>query len=219
VARTSELLNWVELECHGWTREGIRGTRALLNEAHKLLKMRQSEQNVVYDSATGDLPYLTTTAGIFRYSLGATIWLPQEILVDDPASLDFTLGWITETVKHAGKTYYRLRNIRSAPWSQSANAWVQFTGCDPGTTIAVYRTRCYGKPAEITSDSVQHDMPGDTDVKFLLPATVMLCQALSNHEKFLDARRYIIEVLAPQCWAEENAGEQGVSAFTESRPY
>lgn len=220
VARTSELLNWVELECHGWQREGVRGTRALLNEAQKLLRMRQCEQNIVYDALTGDLPYLATTAGTYLYVLAAAVWLPQEVVVDSVASLALTLAdWKVEEVHRAGKTYYRIRNIRSTPWSPQQNASIQFTGVDPGTTTSTYRVRAYGKPTEITSDAVQHGMPGATDMKYLLPATVMLIQACTNHEKFLEARRYVTEVLAPQFWGELGAGEQGVSSFTEARPF
>jgi len=215
VARTSELLNLVELECHGWTREGVRGTRALLNEAHKLLKMRQCEGNILYDSTTGDLPYLATVAGTYRYSLGATVWLPQNVLVDDTTYLDLTAGWRGETVTYAGKDYFRLFNIRSAPWTLNANAWVQFTGADPGSTTTSYRIRAYAKPREITSDAVQHDMPGATDIKYLLPATVMLIQAATNHEKFFQARQYITDNLAREFWGEAGAGEQGIPMVVE----
>lgn len=220
MARTSELLNWIELECHGWQREGIRGTRALLNEAQKLLRLRQCEQNIVYDPLTGDFPYVATTAGTYIYLLPTTMWLPQEVLVDDTSSLALTLtNWKVDEVERAAKTYYRIRNIRSSPWSPLERAWIQFTGVDPGTTTSVYRVRAYGRPTEITSDAVQHGMPGATDIKYLMPATVMLIQACSNHQKFLEARQYITEVLAPQFWGELGAGEHGVSAFSESRPF
>lgn len=221
MARTSELLNWIELECHGWQREGIRGTRAMLNEAQKLLRMRQCEQNVLYDATTGDFPYVVTTTGVYAYTFGPTVWLPQEVLVDDTTSLAYGLtnSWQIEPVERAAKTYYRVRNIRSTPWSQAANASIQFTGVNPGTTSTVFRIRAYGKPTEITSDAVQHGMPGSTDMKFLLPAAVMLIQACSNHEKFMDARRYVTEVLAPQLWGDLSAGEQGVSRFVEPRAF
>lgn len=219
MARTSELLNLVELECHGWQREGVRGTRVLFNEAHKLLKMRQCEQNIVYDAATGDLPYLTTVAGTYRYNLASTVWLPQEVLVDDTSALSAETTWRVEEVERAGKTYARVLNVRSKPWDQAAVAWVQFTGVDPGTTSDVFRVRAYGRPTEITSDAVQHAMPGATDMKYLLPATIMLVQACTNHQKFFEARQYITDKLAPEFWAEAGAGEQGVSAFTEARAY
>jgi hypothetical protein len=229
MASTSELLTWVELECHGWNREGPRGSRALLNEAQKLLLFNECEQNIIYDSTTGDLPYLETTDSTYRYTIstagGDNVWLIGAVVIDaltinglDYGGLAYNRSWKADETRIAGNDYYRLRNIRSRPWSESADAQLTFS-LNPGNTTAVYRLLAYRRCTEITSDAVSHEMPGSSDVDYLMPATMKLIEAIDDHGKMIEARRYIRSELKPQMWQELARGEQGRPQFATRRPY
>lgn len=229
MASTSELLTWIELECHGWNREGPRGSRALLNEAQKLLLFNECEQTMIFDGSTGDLPYLATTSGTFRYTIatagGENVWLVGAVVVDalsvnglDYGGIVSQRSWKLEDMPIAGNEYYRLRNIRSIPWNESASANLTFT-INPGTSTALYRVLAYKRCSELTSDAVSHEMPGATDIDYLMPATMKLIEAIDDHGNMVEARRYIRQELRPQMWGELARGEQGRPQFAKRRPY
>jgi hypothetical protein len=230
MATTSELLTWVELECHGWNREGPRGTRALLNEAQKLLLLNECMQTLIYDSTTGNLPFLTTVAGTYRYTIPAldsnNVWMIGAVVVDSLSASGLDYGgvssgrtWQLEQTRISGSDYYRVINIRSIPWNGNADAQLTFIGVDPGATSSLYRIVAYKRPSEILSDSIQHEMPGSCDVDYLMPAAMKLIEAIDDHGKMIEARRYIRNELRPQMWAELNRGEQGTSRFVTRRAY
>lgn len=229
MASTSELLTWIELECHGWNREGPRGSRALLNEAQRLLLLNECEQNIIFDSSTGDLPYLTTVDGTYRYTFttldSIAVWLIGAVVVDaltinglDYGGVPYNRSWKLEEKRVAGNDYHRIKNIRSVPWGEGANATVTFT-MNPGDSTALYRVLAYKRCVDITSDAVTHEMPGATDVDYLMPACMKLIEAIDDHKNMIEARRYIRGELRPQMWSELARGEQGTSQFATRRPY
>lgn len=225
MATTSQILAWIELECTGWQREGIKGTRALLNEAHRMLLTARREQNILYDSTTGDLPYFATTDGVYIYDLHSAVNEAIAVVIDSPASLgydqviDENSSWVYEEYYLGSKLYYRIKNIRSWPATTTQAAKIMFIGVNPGTTTSCYRGVGYKKPTNITSDSIQHEMPGTTDIDYLLPATMKLIDAIDDHKKMEQAREYIELVLKPRMWKELDYGEQGQSSFCIKRRY
>jgi hypothetical protein len=52
-----------------------------------------------------------------------------------------------------------------------------------------------------------------------MPATIMLIQAINDHSKYAEARKYILDVLKPQLWGTLDGGEQGQSDFCVKRDY
>lgn len=226
MASTSQLLTWAELQCHGWTREGVKGSRALLNEAHTILLCDEREQNVVLDPTTGDLPFLRTRAGVFAYALPDNCWKLAAILIDtdtalgatDYGGLEVSTRWNLEPWEFAGVEYYRVRNVRSFPARNNANATMQFMRVDPGESRTTFRQEYYRRPTPITSDAVQHEMPLGAEEEYLLPATVKLIQSINNGNIEL-ARDYIRRTLKPLFQAELDTGEQGSSDFCEKRAY
>jgi hypothetical protein len=228
MASTSQLLTWIELEMHGWTREGVRGSRALLSEAHRLLLSAEREQNVLLGTG-GELPFFTTQNNVHLYNAPATVWKIEAVVVDDPASLPDTPNDVTSTsgvtlrewryheVEFAGITYYTLDNVRTFPWNRSQVARVEFMGMNPSATTSLYRRWAYRRPTEITSDRIQHEMPGTTDIDYLMPATMKLMDAIDDHQKMEQARLYIERELKPKVWGELDSGEQGLSGYCERR--
>ena len=223
MASTSQLLTWIELQMHGWNREGPRGTRALLSEAHKMLLQTENDQNIIFDDTTGNLPYITTTSGVYRYNAASDVWRIKHILVDAQRETDYEFladsDWNYEEITIAGLSYLRVLNIRTSDWRRTGVAWFQFMGVDPGDTTEYFRQLAFRRITDITSDTVQHQMPGTTDVEFLMPATIKLIEAINDHGKFNETREYIMGVLAPQISLDLQGGEQGINQFIAKRPF
>ena len=223
MATTSQLLTWIELECHGWLREGPRGSRALFNEAHTILTARQSEDNVILDSTTGDLPYITTNDSVYRYEQPAAVWVVGMILTDADTSLGYGTSWDgtdwqAEQAWFGGKEYQRIMNVRSHTATSSENAWIQFFGMNPGDTTETFRRLAYARPRQITSDSIQHQMPIGCD-DYLMQATMKLTDAIDDHQKMEAARAYIEVTLKPLVMRRLGEGEQGVPRVVRKRPF
>jgi hypothetical protein len=219
------LLTWIELECHGWLREGPRGSRALFDEAHTILLGRRTEDNLIYDDATGDFPYFTTTDGTFRYTAPDDVWLIDSILVDSHISLGYDLtydaevDWLLENKWVGGKQYQRVLNVRTQPATYSENASALFFGgLNPGPTSEIFRRMAYARPRRITSDQVQHQMPLGTE-DYLLQATAKLITSIDDHEKMESTRMYIEGTLKPLVLRRLEMGDQGVPRFNRKRAF
>jgi hypothetical protein len=225
MATTSQLLTWIELECHGWNREGSRGSRSLLNEAHRMLLFREDDTNIVFDTSTGNLPYLSTSNGVYEYNLPTACYVLKHILVDNMistndygSSVSSSTSWKFEDYSIAGRSYYRVMNIRSYPSTPSTRARVLFTE-NPGATDDVFRELYHKQPVQILSDTIQHEMPGATDVQYLMPATVALINSINDHDKYEKAKLMIEREYKPRVLSELNIGEQGQSDFCIKRAF
>ncbi len=225
MASTSQLLTWLELELHGWNREGPRGTRALFNEAHKTLLEQEAEQNMLFDATTGDLPFLTTNAGQFVYNVPPVggvhpYWLIKAVVVDAESALSGE-NWHYEDYYFANNRYLRVVNIRTLAEGSSPNvlASVAFIKEDPGATTNVFRIAGYRQPVEILSDNIQHEMPGSTDIEYLYPAAVMLIRSINDDKKLEESRLYIEQVLKPKVFQALDSGEQGNGDYVIKRPF
>ena len=224
MASTSQLLTWIELEMHGWQREGVKGSRALFNEAHRILLTAEREQNILFDTDTGELPYFTTVDNTFNYSAPSNVWLISGVVVDDPDNLPDTAltdrrTWKTGEVDISGITYYGISNVRTYPARRGVAASLTFVGMNPGAYSDLYRRWAYKLPTEITSDRIQHEMPGTTDIDYLMPATMKLIDAIDDHSKMEQARLYIEGELKPKMWNELDGGEQGLDGFCVKRKF
>jgi hypothetical protein len=223
MASTSQLLTWIELEMHGWQREGVKGTRALLNEAHRILLTAQKEQNILLDTTTGELPFFTTVDGTYNYSAPTNVWLIGGVVVDDPDDLpdtpnvNYLREWKTHEEVISGIQYYMISNVRTQAARRGVAASLTFMGMNPGDSTALYRRFAYRLPTEITSDAVQHEMPGCTDMDYLMPATMKLIDAIDDHAKMEQARQYIEQSLKPKMWTELDEGEQGLDGYCVKR--
>ena len=225
MATTSQLLTWLELELHGWNREGPRGTRAMLNEAQKILLQQECEQNLLFDPFTGDFPFLTTVAGQYVYNVPALVgvlnyWLIRAVVVD-PANAPSGQYWQFEDYYFGKNLYYRIKNMRTleAGASPLLVASVAFIKEDPGDTTDVFRIAGYREPVAILSDAIQHEMPGSTDIEFLYPAAIMLIRSINDDKKMEESRKYIEMVLKPRVIQSLDRGEHGNSDFVIKRAF
>jgi len=217
MATTSQLLTWIEIQNHGWTREGAKGTRALLNEAHKLLLYNEIEQRIVIDPATGDYPFLVTQDNVFQYDLPLNCSILKALLIDFVSIRD-DYPWTYEDFESKGRRYYRILNINSREATNNAPAFMNFIGVNPGDTTEKFRLYYYESPVNITSDAVQHQMPGSADMEFLLPATIKLIEGM-DHGNIIEARQYINEVIKPEFLKTLDRGEQGIPMYCRKRAF
>lgn len=198
----------------------------MYNQAHRLLNTAEREQNLLYDSATGDFPYVTTRNSVFKYDCPTTVWLVKYIVVDIDASLPDTYNndWRFEDFAFEGMEYCRILNVKTTParTSSSGNitpASFMFRGVNPGASTALFRRICYKLPTEITSQRIQHECPSPEAEQILIDATMALIDSVNDHKKKLAVTKYIEETLKPKYWAELDTGEQGVPSFCVKRPY
>jgi hypothetical protein len=226
MASTSQHLTWIALECHGWQPEGSqKGILPLYNQAHRILNTAEKEQNLLYDTAIGNFPYVTTTS-VAQYSCPDTVWLVKYIVIDVDESLPeaYCQYWRTELLNFNGIDYRRILNVRSTPARVSGNnvvtpATFMFNGVNPGNSSSLFRRICYKRPTEITSQRVQHECPSPEAEQILIQATMSLIDAVNDHKKQLAVSNYIEKVLKPKYWAELETGEQGISDFCVKRKF
>ena len=217
MATTNQLLTWIELQNHGWNREGRKGTRALFNEAHKLLLHDEVEQRVVIDPATGDFPFIATQDEVYQYNLPANCSILKALLIDYTTSRE-DYPWSYEDFNAKGRRYYRVLNTTSREATIGVDGTLTFIGVNPGDTDDVFRLFYYESPAAITSDAIQHQMPGTTDIEFLMPATIKLIEGI-DHGNIIEAYEYIEKVLKPKFQLALDRGDQGTPTFCRKRAF
>jgi len=214
MATTSQLLTWIESVKHGWTREGVKGTRPLLNEAHKMLLYDEIEQRLVLED--GDFPFLVTTDSVYQYNLPVACSVLTAVVVDAEETIDSDFH--IEDYRNNGKHYYRILDVNSREATNDDAAILNFIGVNPGDTTELYRLVYYEAPINIASDVIQHQMPGSCDMEFLMPATIKLIEGI-DHGNIIEARQYIYEVIKPQFKARMSRSDQGVPTFCRKRRF
>jgi hypothetical protein len=227
MASTSQHLAWIALECHGWQPEGTeKGILPLYNQAHRILNTAEREQNLLYDSATGDFPFIVTADNTFQYDCPETVWQVKHIVIDWDADLPsaWTNEWLVEALHFEGMEYRRILNVKTRPARVAGSgnvtpAILMFRGVNPGNTTSLFRRIAYKLPTEITSQRIQHECPSPEAEQILMQATMSLIDAVNDHKKQLAVTKYIEEVLKPKYWSELDNGEQGISLFCTKRPF
>lgn len=214
----------------GWNADGPRGVLHYIDVAHKLFRQVESEQTVYFNESTGLLPYLTTTAGTYNYSLPSNCWKLADVLVESgvTGSLLDTYTGVDYGMRRGGFNkidivtianidYLRIKNVRSWPAAEAAVARMAFTD-DPGTSSDVYNLRYYKKPVSITSDSIQLEVEPPYDELYLLPAVCKLIEGI-EHGNYAEARMELLSVWRPKYWNEINSGAQGFEYESEDHGY
>lgn len=214
---TEELIDELVQRFNGMNRTGDHGLLRFLNSAHEILMSVEAEQTMLFDTTTGNLPAINTTAGTFLYTMPDEVWRVSKVLVKInnqilPTS-DYGLQRYTGTsYKNAlvigGQAYAKIPFIRSKDrLNDNQLATVMFTQ-DPTTQSDYYYRQSYRRPTQILSESIQHDCPAPFDYDFLLPATAKLVEGQLNGN-YDEARRIVRMELKPAMWKELDAGDQG----------
>jgi hypothetical protein len=219
---TEELVDELVQRFNGWNRAGDHGVLRYLNAAHEILMSVDSQQTMVFDTATGKLPTLATTAGVFLYTFPDTIRRIDSVVIEmgQIGVEPFDYGMSTYTGSLAGRSAYKnslviagmqytkVPYIRSKDRiSSTVPASVVFSK-DPTTKTDFYRYLAYRTPVQILSESIQVEIPAPLDFDILLPAAAKLIEGVQNGN-YDEARRIIRMELRPLLWKELDAGDQG----------
>jgi hypothetical protein len=213
----------------GWNRDGARGIVPLLNEAQNILLQNESEQMLYYDPTTGEFPTLNTVHGTFQYNAPTNIWRVGMILLAYPLNnlyntyplsnygLRDNLQFPIRDVHFAGRRYIHFQQARCKDKNQGTPATIQFT-VDPGKQTDLFRIAGYRVPIQITSESVQPEIPDRFHTSHLLPATVKLIEGFQTNN-IAESRLWIEQNIQPDFWKQQNEGQQGRSGHTHRRGF
>jgi len=214
---TEELIDELVQRHPGWNRTGDKGLLRFLNSAHEILMSVESEQTMLFDTATGKLPSINTTAGVFLYTMPTEVFRVAKVLVllsnqNYPTpnyGLDSYLGTsYKNAISIGGQLYAKIPYIRSKDrLNDNTLATVMFT-VDPTTQTDYYFRQSYRRPVQILSETIQHEIPAPFDYDFLLPATAKLIEGQTNGN-YDEARRIVRMELKPAMWKELDSGDQG----------
>jgi hypothetical protein len=171
-----------------WTQTQVIG---LINDIVIVATKKESTLNTYIDPTTGSLPYLSTTAGTFLYSItipGVSIWKVSEIVVDADqtwySGYGFTNWWMTTTGK--SDRYGRIINFYDKKYVAVPTKRVDAVGTtiptvtflnDPGTETTKYQIMAFETPVIISAVSQSISMSDS-----LKPNLVAAVQTLIDAE-------------------------------------
>ena len=223
----SQMITWTLLQAPGWERDGEKGVLPLFNDVYNILKRNESEQSVQISG--GELPALTTVAGIFSYNIPTTIWRVSKVGFSMPYTSNYNLsiledyGMSTNRQKpdqyfyFAGRQYLRFPHVRCFDKDYSNPARIEFV-VDPGATTNLFLYIGHKEPPlQLVSESIEPELPENCH-QYLMQGVLKLVEALQNGN-YIEAYQYINEYLKVQVNAQFNLGEQGCSGHVERREF
>jgi hypothetical protein len=182
----------------------------------------EAQQTTIFDTTTGKLPPLNTTAGTFLYTMLDNVWRVSSILVEiDPlygypfaSQYDYGMDRLSGRSSYknslviGGIQYSKVPFIRTKDRiNPTTPATIMFTK-DPETKTDFYQRLSYKTPVQILSESIQPEISSPLDVQVLLPAASKLIEGAQKFNIF-DAYLYIEKELKPKLWKELDSGDQG----------
>ncbi len=229
MATTEELLTVLSKQFPGWNIDGERGLLFYLNSVQKMLCHVESDQLMIIDEATGKLPSINTTSGIFSYDLPSTVNFITKVLIETDSDNLLTNNLFSQDygsriyqrpskyIDISGIQYVDIPQARSSPANEVSVAKVIFT-LDPGTATDIYRYLGYRKPTELVSDTIPLTIPPPYDIKYLLPATEIMIMGVENKD-IVSAYRTIDGEFVPKMQNAFNKGAFGVNYESEDRGF
>lgn len=225
---TVQLINKMEMNADGWNRTGEKGLLGILNEAQNILLRQECAQRQV-NRNDGDLPYIATTDGTYKYELSQAnldlvteeinIWRVAGVFVRPPFSqnlrsiiaLDYgvepDMRQPIQPMEFNGIEYFRFHQVKYKDAVYGGNPWLTFT-TNPGDSTQDYYLLCYEDPTQIISESINPEIPEQYHYTILLPTALKLLEAHQNGN-WIEALGMIEEEFKPKMLSALNEGEQG----------
>ena len=168
---TFTVVDEIKLKAPTWSRDGSRSILAMMNRAQNFLFSRPCLLSVYVDPATGDYPWLVTTAGNRDYEIPN---VPFKYNMDSDVDVEIETELRIHTVREvfSENVYpvndYGLRNInpymtmvgKKIIWSFTPKPATQNTKAriifpfDPGSFTERYKLRQLVEPLQLTADDI-----------------------------------------------------------------
>jgi hypothetical protein len=187
-----------------WTRPQI--LDVVNNVVNQLLKIER-DSSVYLSPTTGNLPFLTTTAGTFTYTVtipGISIWKIRSIVVDANDTINETWSLSDdcdreyETVRFTGRVYNNVPGRANDEADTGTPGECEYTFLvDPGTTTNKYRIMAYVATTPILSESINIPINDSFRNSVVIPAVQVMIDGMDNG-RLPDAVEYIDTKLAPK---------------------
>ena len=196
----SQIVGLIKKQNPDWTPQAILD---LINGFQDMVLKSDSDENIYFDTTTGDLPYLTTMAGVFLYTLSNIYYKIKEIVVRNCISISnnpiFSRGDLKENFQEIsieGKKYRVIDVVKNQPYGRSGIVTVMFRQ-DPGNSTTTYQIYGYTPVNAITTISSTLNIPEEFHLSIVVPAIQMLIDGLENG-RYAENLAYINESLLPQ---------------------
>lgn len=186
-----------------------------LSELQTVVYSQRTEETKKIDPATGNPPYLVTSAGTLQYNCPSDCWMTDAIYAESPIkkfSSDFDHG-------ENRSYYFKNREYERIPISQTiatvgSVATVTFTE-DPGATTTKFFHSYWIKANDLESESDELSLPEHTHYIVRLAVVQML-----NSEEYGDLKAMIemMELAAQRIRRELNRGARGRIGKTQIQP-
>ncbi len=213
---TEELCELLVQQYNGWNYDGDHGVLRHLNSANLILASQDCSMMLVLDNATGTLPILATTGGVFAYNMVTTIRKVSDVLVSTDSIVFNDYG---TTAMSTGRNYIVIGGMKFVRWpyvmkpqeyrSVSVPAKVIFSK-DPGTTSDRFYLYAFRRPTQILSQNIQSDIVSPWDAEYLLPAASKLIEGVQSGN-YVEAYQWIQKELKPKMANAMNKDMQGDS--------
>jgi hypothetical protein len=219
---TEELVDELVQMHNGWSRDGVHGCLRYLNEAHNILMSVEAQQNTIFNTLTGKLPAINTTAGTMLYTMLDDVWRVSAVLIQInplygyPFAPQFDYGMnrlagrssyenslVIGGIQYSKVPFIRTRD-RINPTTPAMIMWTK----DPETKTDFYYRLSHKTPVQILSESIQPEIASPLDVQILLPAASKLIEGAQKFNLF-EAYQYIEKEFKPKLMKELDAGDQG----------
>ncbi len=194
---TREIVDILKYNAKDWNRTGAKSLIQIVNEVHRSLLSQEMSQRISYRT-DGKLPYIATTDSTYNYTLtqavtglSEDIWRVSNVLVKPPFSnallsairveygITPNLRQPVNIIEWNGVEYYRFHQVHVNDALISGNPILKFT-TNPGTTTTDFYLIAYKKPAEITAETTETEIPEHLHTETLIPAALKYLEAQQN---------------------------------------
>lgn len=184
----------------------------LLNSFVQMALKVDTQENVVYDSNTGDLPYLATTAGLFLYTMPPNYYKIWDIVTCSTSQYPNNAyyahqeqnGFVTpkKPITLANKSYLPVPTVKTQAYGALGVATVMFR-FDPKTSINTYQIYGCASSGDILTITSVLSIPDKLHLGVVIPAMQLMIDGLDNG-RYVENLQVINDTLLPKIWQEMN---------------
>lgn len=189
----------------------------MLDSLCKLLLRIENDEQLYYDTSTGDFPFLATTAGTYQYSSIPNVWKIRDVVINlavyngfgtsYPVNNAFVnntyygknpgtnYGYDTTQIKIGNRLYVPVPCKKTEAY-QGGTPSVMFK-FDPGSQATVYQIIGYKEPTTISTVNVQLQIPVQFHETVIMPAMYALIDGEANG-RYQEQIQYIEKELKPK---------------------